>query len=590
MKTSFLSQVRVLLVAAVLPLVAATATTAAESPSLLLQKGIYAEEVERNLDSAIKIYEQIAAESAANRSVVAQAQYRLAVCYQKQGKKELAISTFNDVLKQFPSDVTLGQKAREALAQLGQTPSDDLKIRRLASVDGTPVGSVTPDGRFIIYQPSVRPMDRSIYEIATGRIWATLKGDPENTVRGVYFSPDGRRTSYRYAGVIYVVGIDGADPKPVYRMDKDTRAMPFGWSDDRTILVNWWSGEKWTNGTTKFVGKLDIETGVLKEIGRLPAHEEDWSWAVSSDGRYVALVVQHNPTGPTQLWALELNSGRVHSLVENEVNGLEGWFGANAVFTRQNDRVQEMWMIAVRDGKPAGEPNLVRSDLRTANLCGVIKDGSVYYSERPSPSASATTELWVIERFLATNAAPKNYLMGVGIREEIRAGENAVFDPKFGVSATVPSGWVIRGATQSISSYYGRRTIYLSIPGVAHSQVVMSYGPRTGFPAIAHSTPPSSDQIAAQLEEAACRRTAGAGKSNPDFKFRKGTLVARSIGNNWVFSGVADFTEKEKAWVMCFSLHLSETSRVSADLRVEPNDLDTTLPELRRLTDTIQLR
>ena len=52
MKAPFLHQARALLVAAVLPL---NRIRRVESPSLLLQ-GIYAEEIERNLDSAIQIY------------------------------------------------------------------------------------------------------------------------------------------------------------------------------------------------------------------------------------------------------------------------------------------------------------------------------------------------------------------------------------------------------------------------------------------------------------------------------------------------------------------------------------------------------
>ncbi|MDO8543277.1 MAG: tetratricopeptide repeat protein [Opitutaceae bacterium] len=566
----------------------ALAASAAESLSVLLQKGIYAEETEGNLDSAIKIYEQIAAESAANRPLAAQAQYRLAVCYQKKGNKEQAISTFNDVLKQFPTDVALGQKAREALAQLGQTPSDDLKIRRVATLDGTPLG-VTPDGRFAIYQPLARPMDRSIYEIETGKIWATLKGDPENTVRGVFFSPDGRRTSYRYAGVIYVVGIDGADPKPVYRMDKDTRAMPMGWADDRTMWVNWWSGEKWTYGTVKFVGKLDIETGMLKEIARLRAHEnEGRGLGLSPDGRYATLFARPNLTGPAQLWSLALDSGHVHTLVEKEVSEPLGWFGTSLIFTRESDHVQEMWKIAVKDGKPADEPKLVRSDLRTANLCGVTQDGSVYYSER-TPNWPKT-ELWVIEGFLAQRNQPMWVQIPV---ESVRASDSAIFDPKFGVEATIPSGGAIKSAHQLISSYYGRRRIWLSIPGVATNQIIMSYGPRVadGFPAIARPTSLSTDEIAAQLGENTRRRmAAGQGNSGPDLKFRKDTLVARSIGNNSVFSGVADFTDKGQPWVAFFSEHYSATTWASAVLQVKPTDFDKALPEFRRLSDTIQLR
>src|SRR5471032_1901276 len=99
MKTPFPRLAVAALIAAFLPL----AAPAAESPSVLLQKGIYAEETEGNVDAAIKIYEQIAAEAATSRAVVAQAQYRLAVCYQKKGNKEQAIRLLEELVQQFPS-------------------------------------------------------------------------------------------------------------------------------------------------------------------------------------------------------------------------------------------------------------------------------------------------------------------------------------------------------------------------------------------------------------------------------------------------------------------------------------------------------
>ena len=68
------------IIAAVITASVLTSAPAAESVSVLLQKAIYAEETEGNLESAIKLYEQIASDAATNRPMVAQAQYRLAVC------------------------------------------------------------------------------------------------------------------------------------------------------------------------------------------------------------------------------------------------------------------------------------------------------------------------------------------------------------------------------------------------------------------------------------------------------------------------------------------------------------------------------
>src|SRR5687767_2953507 len=57
----------------------------AQSVSVLLQKGIFAEETVGDLDAAIKVYAQIVAEADASQAQVAQAHYRLGICYQKKG-------------------------------------------------------------------------------------------------------------------------------------------------------------------------------------------------------------------------------------------------------------------------------------------------------------------------------------------------------------------------------------------------------------------------------------------------------------------------------------------------------------------------
>ncbi|MCP4378257.1 MAG: hypothetical protein GY794_19035, partial [bacterium] len=66
----------------------ATQIVQAESPAMLLEKGIFAEETKGDVDAAIKIYKQITDDAKANRKYVAQAMYRLGVCYMKQKKND----------------------------------------------------------------------------------------------------------------------------------------------------------------------------------------------------------------------------------------------------------------------------------------------------------------------------------------------------------------------------------------------------------------------------------------------------------------------------------------------------------------------
>jgi hypothetical protein len=75
------------LAAALVLLAVFTGSLKAETASVLLQQGIYAEETEGDLKKAIDIYRQLLGEEKGLRALAAQAQYRLAI-FEQQGKKK----------------------------------------------------------------------------------------------------------------------------------------------------------------------------------------------------------------------------------------------------------------------------------------------------------------------------------------------------------------------------------------------------------------------------------------------------------------------------------------------------------------------
>src|SRR5215471_6896151 len=75
----------------------AAGQTAAE----LLQKGIYAQETEGNLDNAILIYRQIVNSAPAQREVAAQAQYRLAQALLQKGDLATASKEFERLARDY---------------------------------------------------------------------------------------------------------------------------------------------------------------------------------------------------------------------------------------------------------------------------------------------------------------------------------------------------------------------------------------------------------------------------------------------------------------------------------------------------------
>ena len=75
----------------------------AESASVLLEKGIYTEETVGDLDGAIKIYKQIVNDTEADRQYVAEALYRLGICYHKKGQEQEALAVFEELIARFPN-------------------------------------------------------------------------------------------------------------------------------------------------------------------------------------------------------------------------------------------------------------------------------------------------------------------------------------------------------------------------------------------------------------------------------------------------------------------------------------------------------
>ena len=87
--------------------------------SEMLELGIYSEETKGDLPAAIKLYEQIVDEADANQTLAAQAQFRLATCYHKQGDYAAATAAFETLVRDYPAQKELVSLAHEYLADGG---------------------------------------------------------------------------------------------------------------------------------------------------------------------------------------------------------------------------------------------------------------------------------------------------------------------------------------------------------------------------------------------------------------------------------------------------------------------------------------
>ncbi|MBN2018842.1 MAG: tetratricopeptide repeat protein [Sedimentisphaerales bacterium] len=90
----------------------------AASTGELLQQGLYAEEVEGNIEQAIKTYGQIISNRSATKNHIAQALYRQGMCYLKTGDEQAAKATLEKLVNDYTDQAELVEKAKPVLADL----------------------------------------------------------------------------------------------------------------------------------------------------------------------------------------------------------------------------------------------------------------------------------------------------------------------------------------------------------------------------------------------------------------------------------------------------------------------------------------
>ncbi len=90
-----------------------------KSASTLLQEGLYAEEVDGNVDAAIKIYQQIIDDKAAQKSHVAQAMYRQGMCYLKKQDEQKAQEVFAKLVADYSDQTNIIEKVQPLLEEIG---------------------------------------------------------------------------------------------------------------------------------------------------------------------------------------------------------------------------------------------------------------------------------------------------------------------------------------------------------------------------------------------------------------------------------------------------------------------------------------
>jgi len=278
---------------------------------------------------------------------------------------------------------------------------------------GTPLGSVSPDGRFLTYVDWGRSEwgggNLVVRDLESGESWP-LTRDADNG--GNYagqsrISPDGKLVAYNWlrrspngeTGELRLLPLDGSSepPRIIFTPEDGSYADVqdwFGSGEEVAVVLSDPSqpviGEDGVRRAEALppsyrIGIVSIADGNFRQIRSI-----DWGAGpqvrVSSDGAYLAYSAwPSRDSEQKDIYVIAADGSSESVLVEHAAQDeVIGWSpnGDFLLFTSDRSGDIGLWAQPVGNGERAGEPFVVMQDLNPGPGGGVAQDGSFYYSQR----------------------------------------------------------------------------------------------------------------------------------------------------------------------------------------------------------------
>ena len=372
-----------------------------QSSDDLFQKALRLERNEGNLKEAIALYKQVV-DKAKDKSLAAQAQLRIGFCYEKMGLSE-AEKAFQAVIDKFPGQTDAVKTAREKLSSIQEARTTVEKTSRGFTIkkiwtgpetDG--LGKISPDGRFFGYTDWITG-DLAVLEISTGKKRRlTNKGSWMKSSEFALFlawSPDGKQIAYNwwsedsYVDMRVIDAVGSKPPRTVHNLKNPESGGGFviGWTPDGKSVVaafaekgglrGWLSLVSMENGSVRTIKEMDVRDIVYNQV---------ISVDISPDGRWIAYSypIKGKNDHNRDIYLISVDGKRESTLIEHPACDLViGWLpdGKTMLFKSDREGTDDLWAIAVKDGKPDGSPVLIETGIGTITPQGFDQDGSLYY-------------------------------------------------------------------------------------------------------------------------------------------------------------------------------------------------------------------
>ncbi|MDQ3487557.1 MAG: hypothetical protein M3468_07465, partial [Acidobacteriota bacterium] len=383
-----------------LALVATVAAQSVPSPEAQLQAAIHRETVLGDLKGAIAEYRRVIAAAGANRQLAAQAMLRLASAYEKSGSGDDQ-AIYGQIVNEYADQKQAASIARDRLRSKPKTTTPAERV--IWTGDDVPNwADVSPDGEFLAYRKE-REEAVVLRKITTGAENVLIKDEitpPRSTAGrqiggaaiGGSFSADGKYFAYDWrvqkADEVYdelrivEVQTSGVPVPRVVFVARDTsgygiRATDWTRDGQRIAVVIGRLADQ-----TRRIGLVDVKTGALTVLKTL-----EWrgttQLAVSPDGAYLAFdqPVDEKAT-QRDVFVLATDGSRQTPVVVNQANDeVVGWSpdGGHLLFKSARGGQPSLWSQPMKDGRPQGAPQILKSAIGQTRILGLSKSGDIFH-------------------------------------------------------------------------------------------------------------------------------------------------------------------------------------------------------------------
>ncbi len=366
----------------------------AQTPEKQYQKGLVKEEGEGALQEAISLYNQVAKNQNADKTLQAKALLHIGMCYEKLGKQE-AVRAYQQLVSNFPEQKNEVNIARERLSKLVSTESSrELAIRLVWTGPGVDqLGSVSADGEHLSFVDwetgnlSVRNLKTGENKpLTTDGTWK----DPRQYAIYSLISPDAKQTAYMWSnadGIIELRLIKSGENKPEILFtcsDKEDGIAPCLWfSDGKRIIFHK------INRNTKIwqLSLLNLVTKKIQVLAEKPVAPRFFPvMALSPDEKQVAFsypgTEDQNKKSSFDIYLLSLDNKSEISLIRHPAKDQPiGWLpGSNELlFASDRTGTWDIWRVNTADPKSFESPKPVFNNIGEIRPMGFGQDGTLYY-------------------------------------------------------------------------------------------------------------------------------------------------------------------------------------------------------------------